>query len=205
MVDDIFACPEFQKNKSTLQKTSLDKTNKEYMVSFQTEVVDFDKIAQAFIKQKSFSDNKGDTLSVKSNDALFVAKNNVLIFVEFKNGHLEKDNVREIHTKVYDSILLLMHTLNITLSDFQNNVEYILVYNHEKNLKNETKDKNLKRKNEQYSENIAPSYKMFESQLSGLAKMEIICFDLTKFKCWLKDVHTYTVKEFEQWHAENCN
>lgn len=100
---DISECTELQKQKTTLKATSKDKENKKYMVSFGTEVIDFDKVKIRYT-QKYHQLFPGEPVpEIKSNDALCCTKDNKLAFIEFKNGKIESKTIKETTEKAYDS------------------------------------------------------------------------------------------------------
>ena len=66
------------------------------------------------------------------NDALFVNKNNDIVFVEFKNGQMDK-RIYSVRKKIYDSIIIFTDILNMGIGNLRDNMEYILVYNEKEN------------------------------------------------------------------------
>lgn len=124
-------------NLTTLEETSYDKVNSQYMTHSNFEVVHFDKVKEKYIFKKTGIPSK----NLRSNDALVIlndGKEPKFIFIEFKNGNLDKIYHEEfehekIRSKINESLWILNDILDETLSFDKNNINYILVYNKEKN------------------------------------------------------------------------
>ena len=124
-------------NLTTLEETSYDKINSQYMTHSNFEVVHFDKVKEKYIFKKTGIPSK----NLRSNDALVIlndGKEPKFIFIEFKNGNLDKIYHEEfehekIRSKINESLWILNDILDETLSFDKNNINYILVYNKEKN------------------------------------------------------------------------
>lgn len=124
-------------NLTTLEETSYDKANSQYMTHSNFEVVHFDKVKENYIFKKTGIPSK----NLRSNDALVILndeKEPKFIFIEFKNGNLDKIYHEEfehekIRTKINESLWILNDILDETLSFDKKNINYILVYNKEKN------------------------------------------------------------------------
>lgn len=144
----------FNKYKTILKKTSYDKTNKIYMTDSSIEVVDFDKVKEEYCSPLKLNEPP------KSCDALYLKENKVFL-IEFKNGIVNTFDVRK---KIYDSILLFTDLTNCGISQTRKDIEYILVYDREKNSKNK-ECKEFPKKNIQSSE----SFENFTAQISKLA------------------------------------
>lgn len=86
-------------------------------------LINFDDVKKDYIENLSLSETP------KSNDALFLSKDNKLIFVEFKNGFMDKPKKFAVRKKIYDSIIILTDILNTGVSNLKDEMEYILVYN----------------------------------------------------------------------------
>lgn len=182
----------FKNNISTLKKTSIDdhdKTNIKYMTSSEKEAINFDDVKREYVKGLSLSEEP------KSNDALFINKNNDLVFVEFKNGFMDNSKKFAVRKKIYDSIIILTDIMNMGVSQLKNNMEYILVYNEEVN-------KNEKEVLEKQKSFVQPSaaFDNIAKTISAMAKTEYVCFGVKIFEnyCFRK-VHTYTEVEFENY------
>ena len=80
--------PLFANNRSTLKETSKDDSNTEYMTESEMEVISFDKVKEAYVKEL-FGEG------VASLDALAVFEDRIEL-IEFKNGCLEKRGKKRI-------------------------------------------------------------------------------------------------------------
>lgn len=163
-----------------LFRTSRDNSKGKNMTEIKTEVVNFDKIPAEYAK------NKGLATLPKSVDALLVTENDQWVFIEFKNGAVDKC---EVHRKIYDSLIMLIDLgIKDNFDFFRKNGSYVLVYNSEKYKKGCLEHRN---KIYEYSTRRANT----ETKLFELEKLE---------KYLLNSVHTYTVKEFEE-YMKNIN
>lgn len=188
--------PILKNNVSTLKETSVDKhdmSNIKYMTCSERAVVNFDDVKREYIENLSLSETP------KSNDALFLSKDNKLIFVEFKNGFMDNAKKFSIRKKIYDSIIILTDIFNTGISTLKSEMEYILVYNESINS-NEKEVLQKKRFLVQHSE----AFDLFAKSVSKMANTEYVCFGVKIFEnyCFSK-VHTYTEAEFEEFLANN--
>ena len=158
----------------------------EYMTESQVGVINFDKIKEAYAKEKGLKNHP------KSNDALYIQQGGIDIFIEFKNGYMEKRKGPELKEKIYDSLLILTDIIGESISYTREHLNYILVYNEVKNLDNENINPKTKMQDSPAREEISKS-------IFKLAKDRKIGFGLDKFKGYcFKEVATYTQAEFEQ-------
>jgi hypothetical protein len=181
----------FTKNKKSLFDVSLDdsdKNNPVNMVDIDRDiskdiVIDFDAVKTDFCGKFSKSNEV-----FKSADALFYSKiKNKLIFVEFKNGNVKYVREKHVKEKLKDSLLVFSNIVDVDLKFCRKYLEYIVVYNYEKN-----------KPHKEYMEGIAkPLRKLAEEEmfLWHLEIMKDIC---------VSDVHTYTVDEFVKYYSDNC-
>ena len=80
------------------------------MTKSERTAVNFDGVKEEYIKNLSL-------IKVpKSNDALFMSKDNKLIFVEFKNGFMDDKKKFDVRKKIYDSVIILTDILNLGIS-----------------------------------------------------------------------------------------
>lgn len=196
----------FVNNKKSLFEVSLDDSDKNNLVNMvdadkdisKDIVIDFDDVKTAFCRKF----NKSNEV-FKSADALLYSKTkNKLIFVEFKNG-----KVRDVKTKLKDSLLVFSNILDVNLEFCREYLEYIVVYNYEKNKKYVEQEKDKCRKEEQNkSQSLSKEYiEGFVKPLFRLAKDEIILWDLELMQdICVSEVHTYTVNEFVKYYSKNC-
>lgn len=112
--------PEILRTTCTLEESSKDSEHKTSMSNSSLKVVDFDKIPKKYVKQAMIR------TVPKSNDALYITKENKWIFIEFKNGEVKKE---EIYRKLYDSLIMLEELAIKDWNFFRNHATYILVYN----------------------------------------------------------------------------
>jgi hypothetical protein len=107
-----------------------------------------------------------------------------MYFIEFKNGVISRKNgdadpkkISEIKLKIFDSLLILTDIISKAVSFTRKNLNYVLVYNEEKN-------------------SLKCIAKYFIGK-SGHGK-HLIRFGLERFETlYFKNVFTYTEKEFE--------
>ena len=186
-----------------VSKDSSDKENPVYMVGIDEDiskdiVIDFDDVKTAFCKKFHKSNEV-----FKSADALLYSEvKNKLIFVEFKNG-----KVKDVKTKLKDSLLVFSNIVDVDLKFCRKYLEYIVVYNYEKNKQYVEREKDKYRKEGQNkSQSLSEEYiEGFVKPLFRLAKDEIILWDLKLMKdICVSEVHTYTVDEFIKYYSKNC-
>ena len=182
-----------------VSKDSSDKENPVYMVGIDEDiskdiVIDFDDVKTAFCKKFHKSNEV-----FKSADALLYSEvKNKLIFVEFKNG-----KVKDVKTKLKDSLLVFSNIVDVDLKFCRKYLEYIVVYNYEKNKQYVEQEKEEQNK----SQSLNGEYmEGFVKPLFRLAKDEIILWDLELMQdICVSAVHTYTVDEFIKYYSKNCS
>ena len=186
-----------------VSKDDSDEKNPVYMVGIDEDiskdiVIDFDDVKTAFCKKFHKSNEV-----FKSADALLYSEvKNKLIFVEFKNG-----KVKDVKTKLKDSLLVFSNIVDVDLKFCRKYLEYIVVYNYEKNKQYVEQEKDKYRKEGQNkSQSLSEEYiEGFVKPLFRLAKDEIILWDLKLMKdICVSEVHTYTVDEFIKYYSKNC-
>lgn len=197
----------FIDNKKPLFEVSKDSSDKENPVNMVDSdkdiskdiVIDFDDVKTAFCKKFHKSNEV-----FKSADALLYSEvKNKLIFVEFKNG-----KVKDVKTKLKDSLLVFSNIVDVDLKFCRKYLEYIVVYNYEKNKQYVEQEKDKYRKEGQNkSQSLSEEYiEGFVKPLFRLAKDEIILWDLKLMKdICVSEVHTYTVNEFIKYYSKNCS
>lgn len=132
-MNSLSAYPIFCDNMTTLKNTSIDDRDKKnivYMTESAKEVVRFDGVKDNYIESLGLSDTP------KSNDALMEIETGKLVFVEFKNGYMNKAEQFGLRKKIYDSVLIFSDITAQGISAMRECVEYILVYNEEANKDN---------------------------------------------------------------------
>lgn len=116
----------FKECYSTLQETSLDRTAdgaEFFMTDCTMQVVNFDQVKEKYIAPLKLSETPA------SNDALFEDGKGNIIFVEFKNGYIDKKTQFRLRKKIYDSMLIFTDIVSAGIHDMREVAEYILVYN----------------------------------------------------------------------------
>ena len=187
--------PNILKNSTdTLENISYDNINDEYITNSQKIAIDFDKV------KNLYNNENNNSFELKSNDALYIVKNNIYYFIEFKNGDLKdyKNKLsytikKDLQLKIYDSWFILSDIeyldgkkyISNMFSLSKNCIVYILVYNSKKNGKLIMHNRFLN--NSKQNLNRSKSSKI-DLELFGLAKFE---------KFLLKKVYIYDEKEFE--------
>lgn len=182
----------FANHFSTLKETSADKSKgkKVYMTESLLDAVNFDDVKDEYVKNLRLSEIP------KSNDALFSDDKGSLIFVEFKNGFMDRCEQFCVQKKVYDSVLVFTDITSLKISDMRKMVKYILVYNEFAN-KDNSLDDDLKKK-QKTTVQQSSSFDYFAKTMGKHAKDEYICFGLKMFLNYcFKEVHTFTKAEFE--------
>ena len=189
----------FREHVSTFRETCVDQSDGErnaLLTQSERKVINFDEVKNEYIKGLHLTE------APCSNDALFDAGNGILAFVEFKNGDIKGEKVYDLRKKIYDSVLIFSDITDLTISDTRTFMDYILVYNREKNperLDTQPKDHNDNNTTIQESQ----SYEHFVDFVSDRAKTETIRFGLKKFKDYLfRNVHTYDEVQFE-WYLQH--
>lgn len=135
----------------TLKELSTDTAHGKYLTDSDITAVDFDELKRVFCEKKGMSRH------LSSNDALYISDKD-WYFIEFKNGKIEDSasdthaSIEELREKMDQSFHILFSPDYIDLQtyfpNFRNdisfslqNVNYILVYNDEKNKKLTAADK----------------------------------------------------------------
>ena len=171
-----------QNNTTTMKRASFDDANREYMTECNERVINFDKVVKNYCRNIHVS-------SVDSNDAL-VARidGDVLTFIEFKNGYINKDTQKKLLKKIYDSILIFSDIVGENISSIRQFLNYILVYNEEKN-DNNPKTNYCESQSRDEIDKILLGYGREKHIKYGLEFLKGYCF---------KEVDTYAKDEFEE-------
>jgi hypothetical protein len=161
----------FENHKTTLKKASEDSHGgaRMFMTDSLVDVINFDAVKDEYVRNLKVSETP------KSNDVLFFHDDGDIYFIEFKNGKIDRKQACEIRLKIFDSLLIFTDIISKGVSFTREELNYILVYNEEKNPKE------------------APG-----KHFSKKGNKEFISFDLARFKrLYFKNVFTYTEKKFE--------
>ena len=173
--------------------TSLKKASKDgasYMTESEIDVIDFDRCKESYARELHLSETP------RSVDAVILNQRQSPIFVEFKNGFIDRMVKYEVLQKAYDSILIYMDLVETQVKEMREKAVFILVYNEGKNEGNNDEDLLAKRAVIQQSS----SYNSFAKDLARLSNDEYVCFGLKRLKNYLfREVHTYTELEFGEY------
>lgn len=177
--DEILSYEILSKHCSTLKACS-ESDSGLAMTDSALEAVYFDAVVKEYRKRADKSAEKPP-----SNDALFIDESGSMTFIEFKSGTLSKseieDSWKQIELKLTYSLLVLSDIIDQSLRFIKRNVSYILVYNSHKNPYL------------QHSEH----YDGIKQNVGTQAKEELLVHSsFKKYKIFLKEIHTYTEKEF---------
>ena len=189
--------------RGTLKEASYDKEHDIYMVESELEVCLFDSVKEWYVSEYTPLANPNP----KSNDALVITEEESC-FIEFKNGKIDNRVNYELNKKIHDSLFILFDLGYVdpngrrisSISYTRQNMDYILVYNEEKNLEAGFTRQTLEGfERQKVKVNKSKHRDKLFSAVRGLANEELIKFGLDQYKNYLfKDVHTYTVNEFEE-------
>ncbi len=135
------------------------------MTESQIEAVNFDEFKTKYANNLRLSEE-----CAASTDALLQTDTG-LAFVEFKNGKVNNRNVKD---KIRDSLLLFCDFTQKTISYTREHVDFIVVYNEEKNpLPNQYKKQ---------TNADAPSRTEISRYFLGKGNQELILFDLERYQ-----------------------
>ena len=185
----------FKENLSTLKICSRDRhseADEEYMTMSELDAVDFDLVKEQYVQPLHL------TYVPSSNDCIFINADGDPVFVEFKNGWIGGGMKIGLTRKIYDSLLIFQDITGKGLSYTRENMDYVLVYNENKNSEEPKKPK----QNVQESESRDNISKMLSEKGGG----HFIKFGLEKFQRYcFRNVYTYTEKEFERKYLTKNN
>lgn len=170
---------------TTLKEISFDRQNNEYMTESELEVINFDCVKEMFSKNL---DNQTDR-TLCSNDGLFCI-DNLEYMIEFKNGRIKNDTIHKLFWKNFDSILIYLHYKSDSIEKIKDSLNYILVYNEDKNYNHKGTDTEISSSN---------SRTEIGNTLAKKSGDTFIKFGLGYFKNYIfKNVYTVTKAEFEE-------
>lgn len=175
--------PIFKVYKESIKDTSYDKKNKEYMSESELKVINFDKVT------KRYCEDKGKKVVPKSVDSL-IYEDKKSIFIEFKNGVLDDEDIDDIINKIKDSLLIYCDIVETRISETRYSLDFILVYNKEKCIVETNIKKKTKKRKKYVSE-----YKIREEfNIKGVK------FKLNRYKgLYFKEFHVYTKERFDDY------
>lgn len=180
--------PILRERMADLKELSKDNSINEtpcYLTESSIRAVDFDKVKTAYVNHLGLSEETATSV-----DALaYVASH--LALIEFKNGEMKSEK-RKVKDKIRDSLMILCDISGKTISDTRKNLDFILVYNQNKNpLPNQFKKGIIQE---------SPSRTSIGKYFSQKGGQEYILFDLERYKTlYFREVHTYSKEEFERY------
>ena len=121
----------FGSHRSTLKEDSIDNSEPGhicYMTESERETINFDGVKTEYLNQRGLSEE-----NAKSVDSL-LEKDGILYMIEFKNGNMKSEKSR-VKIKIRDSLLIFCDIVKENISFTRENMDFILVYNEEKNPK----------------------------------------------------------------------
>lgn len=178
-------------NDTTLKEVSFDRNNNEYMSTSEIKVINFDRVKEEYFEgvkvskteedggsppESGGSTNEKDEENLpKSCDALYFGKDEIIYFIEFKNGKL-KGEWNNIRIKILDSLLIFSDITEKNLKFTRSNSCFILVYNENKNQKY-----------------------FVRNQVTSKSKKGILTEQIDRYKnMYFKEVYFYNEDEFEE-------
>ena len=158
----------------SLKEISFDRANKQYMTQSEFKAIDFDCVKDFYYS------------GLRSNDALVItdfSKGNFL-FIEFKNGNIKSELEKEkIRSKIGESLLILNDIIQENLTFDKHNINFILVYN--------------KDKNKSFEKQRTNSINKIATLIAGDAKMSYLIDGFSHYKTCFHDVKTINEDEFK--------
>ena len=154
---------------SDTHETSKNTDGEHYLCEAKIPVIDMDKVAQEAYRKIVMPDSKAKEDSISSVDACLIRMNGEWYYVEYKDQKLSKADEKRIIKKALESILMLIDILyKARLSDSEHSefdyddpigfirktVNYIVVFNHEKDPHSTMQVQNFKMKKENYVPNF---------------------------------------------------
>lgn len=171
---DLSKSKELINYKKSLKEISFDKTNKQYMTQSEFKAVDFDCVKDAYYS------------GLRSNDALIITDSlrGNFLFIEFKNGIIESKLEKEkIRSKIGESLLILNDIIQENLTFDKQNINFILVYNKNKNTSFEQQRNN--------------SINKIATLIAEDAKMSYLINGFSHYKAYFHNVKTINEDEFK--------
>lgn len=168
--------------KNTIKIISCDDAHKVSMVESVERIVDFDEV------KTKYANGLGKSEEIaKSVDGLMYL-DNLYFMVEFKNGNIQNEKSK-IRDKIRDSLLIFNDIVDKNISFTRKNMEFILVYDSEKNPMQNEEKKNLSALN---------SRVRIGKYFAKKAKKEFVRWGFESFAgLYFKNVHTYDIDEFK--------
>ena len=158
------------KHFSTWKECSFDDSRAESMIDDDTQrVINFDKVKTGYLNDLGKTEE-----CAASVDAIGEDDQGCVYMVEFKNGEIDKEQIRN---KIMESLLIYCDITHTTLKTTRETMEFILVYN-EKNKKFQGKEQKA-------------------IYLAQLAKSSCSLYELDKYKGFcLHNAYLMSAKDF---------
>lgn len=173
----------FKDNYKTLKEISIDNHNLEnpsYMTESEFVCIDFDSV------KNDYRDRLQALVNPKSIDALIIGQK-INTMIEFKNGIVDKRLIQSIKDKMLNSVIIYSDITGESIESIRENMDFILVYNYDKN------PFNIKEYKENYYRN------MFVRRLSKKAKERYTQFGLFKYEGYIfRNIYTYSKRDFKE-------
>lgn len=173
----------FEENLRTLKQISIDNhdiSNPSFMTESEFLCIDFDSVKDDYV------DKLSTIVTPKSIDALILKDNNKTM-VEFKNGIVDKKLISSIVDKMLNSVIIYSDITGESVESIRQNMDFILVYNYDKN------PFNIKKYKQNYYRD------MFVKSLSKKARERYTQFGLFKYEGYIfRAIYTYSKKDFKE-------
>lgn len=167
---------------TSLKEASYDDANKMYLVNNLLEVWKVDDYNKIYYNKQR---NSGTTL--KGSDACFEC-NGILYIIEFKNCPLDSKLSYEVQEKMYDTSIVVMDKLHLSISEFRDKAKFVLVYSFKKNI-NKEKTQQI----EQCTSEFSPSLQKIKTNLRSKGSYKIK--DFNKYAFRLRKLEHYLYQE----------
>ena len=158
------------------------------------DVVDFDNVKKIYCAKHL---NASYTI-LKSVDTYLEGNNDQIFLIEFKNAKIDQKQKYGLHLKLKDSLLILTNSFGFDLKDFQERLNYIVVYCEGKN------DVSSQYHNFATKNGILPSFKnrKLKQKIAKRTSSGYPAFwDLSKYRQSLvNEVYTLNEEEFSEYY-----
>lgn len=172
----------FERNIRDLKSISIDNHDpkrKQYMTNSEVNAVDFDAVKDNYV-------DKMNLLTVPPSVDALMFLNDGDIMIEFKNGVVDKKLVEAIVDKMLNSVIIYSDITKTPISAIRKNVDFILVYNYQKNPGVNHFSNNFYRDE-------------FVKSLSKKANRRYTQFGLFRYENYIfRNIYTYSKKDFKR-------
>lgn len=172
----------FKSHIETLKNISIDNhdpKNPEYMTDSNFMAINFDKVKEDYVLLHNLCYHP------KSCDAI-VNKDDKITLIEFKNGNVDRELIKDIREKMLSSVVMYCDLEKKYPSFTRDNMDFILVYNYDKNPFKANQLKNSRWKDQ------------LRKGLYKKAKMRFKQFGLEQFEGYIfRNVYTFSMRDFK--------